>query len=173
MTPLGAPVPLYAPQLHLAPPPAAGFLDPTGNGAPPGVYSNTFGVANPIGPPLMAAPGQQSLFASQPSYQASSARPVTAPNYYGTPAFGIGGLNGGGGPPLRQLAPTYGNGMAPQARRMSLPSELKQPTPVFGYGAPVGEEGFGSIEEESGEHGLGALGGAPHEQEVNGGGEER
>ena len=45
--------------------------------------------------------------------------------------------------------PMYSGGMAaPQARRMSLPGEIKQPTPVFGYGAPGGEAGFGSIEEE-------------------------
>lgn len=169
MTPLGNPVALYGgPQMHLAHPPPGTFLDPnstaTHTGPPPHPATAFAGSSFTLpGPPH----GPPSLFPS--AYQAAS-RPVTAPNYYGAPVFGLGGMNGGGAPRLAAPLPLYPNGagggggmIAPQARRMSLPSELKQPTPVFGYGAPGGEEGFESIREEGEHTPLGALGGSQEE----------
>lgn len=131
--------------LHLPPPP--GFVEtvpPTHYApAPPGSYSLPPVVTNGL-PPSAAANGFDPT--SYSPHSSSPHRPVTAPNYHAQqlPAFGSGfpgattatsrypfAMNGGGG------------------RRLSLPGEIKQPTPVFGYNAnPAGEAGFGSIQEE-------------------------
>jgi hypothetical protein len=171
MTPLGTPVSIYAPQqLHLPPPPP--FLES-------GPSHSTWGSGSFPLPPCSHQQQQQQqpqphhhlLFASSDHQQAYSSaanstssphRPVTAPNHYAqVPAFGFPqAVNGGAR--YGTAAGVVGMG----ARRLSLPSELKQPTPIFGFGAPGGEAGFGSIQEEGEHGGLGAVG--VHEEAASG-----
>ncbi|SGZ21599.1 BQ5605_C021g09387 [Microbotryum silenes-dioicae] len=130
-----------APTLQLPPPPPSMYEAP----APP-ILSNPWASTGPAAFPLPPAPasaGSDLLY----SHGSSPHRPVTAPTYYNqhTPSFGLQptrfgfGINGG-------MAP--GPGPLQPGRRLSLPGEIQQPTPIFGFNVPGGESGFSSIQEE-------------------------
>lgn len=156
--PFAAPSGMFAP--HLTMPSTASTLIDSSMSAPSGMFApSPFVIPTAAGnhPGMYAMPQASVSLSSADS--SSAHRPVTAPNYYGAPAFGYSLSNGvhsaigdGGlryGLPLG-AGDSMGN-VPPPARRMSLPgiSELKQPTPVFGYGIGSAEEGIGAIEEEA------------------------